>query len=137
MSLTVKQQAFVDAYDGNATSAARAAGFTGSDASLAVTGSRLLKRPEIREALSLRSTKGSAKVTAKINEIRTATAVATRLDRQAFWTRTMLSEDIEYGHRLKASELLGRSEVDFGDKLQVEGKLTLEQMVARATAGRK
>ena len=46
----------------------------------------------------------------------------------------MLDEAADMGHRLKAAELLGRSEADFTDKLQVDAKVTLEQLLAKAGA---
>jgi hypothetical protein len=57
MALTGKQQAFVAYYCGearwNATQAARLAGYSGDDASLNVTGSRLLSTIKVREAIDV------------------------------------------------------------------------------------
>jgi len=55
--------------------------------------------------------------------------IATRAERQAFWTAVMLDPKERTADRLKAAELLGRSEADFVERLQHEGKLTLEQLV--------
>lgn len=55
--------------------------------------------------------------------------IATRAERQAFWTQVMCAEKERTADRLKAAELLGRSEADFVERLQHEGKLTLEQLV--------
>lgn len=57
--LTVKQQAFVNAYTdkmcwGNATAAARAAGYKGSEGTLAQTGYENLRKPEILAAIQER-----------------------------------------------------------------------------------
>lgn len=41
----------------------------------------------------------------------------------------MLDHALDYRDRLKASELLGRSEADFAEKLHVVGRLTLEELV--------
>lgn len=50
----------------------------------------------------------------------TTDAVAQKLDRQMFWTTIMNDPSNQTSIRLKASELLGRSEGDFVDRKQVE-----------------
>ena len=52
MSLTQKQQAFIDCYTGNATEAAKLAGY--SEATAYSSGQRLLKQPQIAEAIRAR-----------------------------------------------------------------------------------
>lgn len=56
--LSVQEQAFVDAYVGpsmgNATDAARRAGYGGTDKTLATQGNRLLMRPQVKTALERR-----------------------------------------------------------------------------------
>jgi phage terminase small subunit len=101
LALTPKQQAFVDAYTGNGTDAARAAGYTGTDGALAVSASKLLKLPKVREAIDARRAKENSGL------------IASRAERQEFWTKVMKAEESEMRDRLKASELLGRSEADF------------------------
>lgn len=53
--LTPKQQAFVDAFrgkaKGNGTQAARLAGYSGTDAALAVAASRLIRDPKVAAAI--------------------------------------------------------------------------------------
>lgn len=120
MALTAKQQKFVDAFTGNATDAARKAGYAGNDATLAQVGYENLRKPEVREAIRARS------------KTELQALVASRIERQEFWTRLMLSESASNADRLRASELLGRSEADFTEKVLVTGKLTLEQLVESA-----
>ena len=115
--LNDRQQKFVDAYTGNATEAARIAGYTGSEPTLAVTGHELLRNPKVSKAIANRQQKSATKI------------IATREDRQAFWTEVMSSGSEEMRDRLKASELLGRSGADFTDKVLHAGQLTLEQLV--------
>lgn len=115
MSLTPKQQAFVDAYAGNGTSAARAAGYAGDDATLATTASRLLKKAEVRAALDKRV---AVVEQAKADVVAAAGRIATRVERQAFWTQVMCDVKADLRERLKASELLGRSFADFTDTLK-------------------
>lgn len=108
MGLTKKQRAFVEAYAGNATEAARVAGYAGDDAVLAVAGYRLLRIAEIRAAIDAREIPEGVR------------RIATRAERQSFWTEMMLDENQEAAVRLRAAELLGKSEADFVDKVNVE-----------------
>ena len=59
---------------------------------------------------------------------------ASRNLRQAFWLSIMQNEDHDLKDRLKASELFGKSEGDFVERLDVSGKLDLAQLIAE---GRK
>lgn len=115
MPLTQKQRKFVEAYAGNATEAARLAGYTGTPDSLRVMASRLLANVHISEALATRETKA-------VNKL-----IASREERQAFWTNAMrgAEESADFAGRLKASELLGKSEADFIDRTEHSGELTI------------
>ncbi len=121
---TVKRQRFIDLYDGNATVAAEKAGY----AHPMQQGERLLRNVEILTAIQEREKDRENKV------------IADREERQAFWTTVFRGEIVEkvpvikdgtyqieeippkMSDRLKASELLGRSEADFVDRHQVEFK---------------
>jgi len=123
--LTVKQQRFVNVYDGNATEAARLAGYKGSENTLAQIGRDNLRKPKM------------AKLIAKREAGRNKKEIADRIERQQFWTKILRKEmtrrgiigkgeqaelvdiDPKFKDMLKASELLGRSEADFTDKLIV------------------
>lgn len=120
-TLTAKQQAFVDAYTGNGVAACRAAGYTGLDSTLATQASRLLRMPKVAAALEARR----AKVEAQAADVRAVGRIATRAERQAFWTRVMEDAGEEMGARLKASELLGKSECDFTERVQHEGTVSI------------
>jgi len=115
--LTAKQQAFVDAYEGNATEAAMKAGYSKNTARF--IGAENLTKPNIIAALHARQDKPRAQV------------IATREERQAFWTRVLLGTELEAGepptmaNRLKASELLGRSEADFTEKIEADMNLNV------------
>ena len=108
--LRPKQQAFVNAYAGNATAAALAAGYSKKTAYS--HGQRLLKNGEIQEAIKDRETK------------RMAPTIATRLERQEFWTSVLRSEDESMKDRLKAAELLGKSEGDFLERIEMDVALS-------------
>ena len=102
MGLTRKQMAFVAAFHGNAAEAARAAGYSAKTAK--AIGSELLTKPDIKEAIQERERE------------RTDSMIATREERQSFWTAILRDPETELRDRLRASELLGKSEGDFLEK---------------------
>lgn len=99
--LSRKQQAFVDCYTGNATEAARLAGYKGSDAVLRSIGSENLTKPNILKAINNRAEKLSDR------------RIATRQNRQEMWTEIMRDRTKDVRDRLMASKLLGQSQGDF------------------------
>ena len=107
--LTLRQRVFVQAYMGNASEAARQAGYSAKTAYS--IGQELLNKPEIVEAIKEREQE-------RLNPL-----IADREDRQKFWTDVMNDESAEMQHRLKAAELLGRSEGDFMERLQVDSTI--------------
>lgn len=110
---TPKQQKFIEAYAGNGVEACRAAGY--SETGIRVTAHRLLTNPNIRAAIEKR------------NEGPQMQRIMSRVERQALWTRIALGEEAgaDMKDRLKATELLGRSEADFTDKLNLSGRPTV------------
>ena len=108
--LTAKQQAFVEAYAGNATAAALAAGY--SKKSARVQGRRLITKDNVAKAIKEREAK------------RLAPTIATRQERQEFWTSVLRSEDEAMKDRLKAAELLGKSEGDFLERVEMDMTLS-------------
>lgn len=111
-SLSPMQQRFVDLYSGNATEAAIRAGY--SEKTAYSMGNRLLKKVEIIKAIKARESK----------ELKPF--IATRQDRQKFWTNVMNNPVEDMKNRLKASELLGKSEADFTEKIQATGNMRVE-----------
>ena len=101
--LTAKQQRFVSAYDGNATEAMIAAGYSAKSAASNVD--KILKNTEIQAAIQNREKE------------RNSAAIATREERQRFWTAILRDPETELRDRLRASELLGRSEGDFLERV--------------------
>lgn len=102
--LTTKQRKFVELYSGNATEAAIKAGYSKKTAF--TIGCENLKKPYILQAIRERETK-------TINK-----AIMTRQERQAFWSEVANNPNVEWNNRLKASELLGKSEADFTEVQQ-------------------
>jgi phage terminase small subunit len=106
--LTVKQQAFVDNYDGNATEAARKAGYKGNNDVLAHVGRKNLSLPHIWNAIQKRIKKPDK-------------VILSREELQEFWTGIIKGKDgekkAEIRDQLKASELLGKSQAVFTDNI--------------------
>ncbi len=106
--LTERQRRFCEAYSsngGNGLDAARQAGY---------------KRPDPQGAENL----GKPSIKAAIEKLRLATtnaAIMTRQERQAFWTQVARSKDQDMKDRLKASELLGKSQGDFINRTEITG----------------
>jgi phage terminase small subunit len=101
--MTHKQKAFVEHYAGNATEAAIKAGYSRKTAYS--QGERLLKNVEVSAAIKNRE------------RMESHARIATRQRRQEFWTGVMVNGQAEMKDRLKASELLGKSEGDFLDRV--------------------
>ena len=102
--LSDKQLKFIAAYAGNATEAAEIAGYSAPERA----GVRNMKNVTICQAIDERRAKEATPY------------IATRQDRQKFWSETMSNDEVEFPHRLKASELLGKSEGDFLDRVKDE-----------------
>ena len=115
--LSEKQRRFCEAFSangGNAFDAAKQAGYKQPQ----VQGHENMKKPRIIEALE------------RLRQPITKKAIATREDRQAWWSEVMKNEDCDITARLRASELLGRSQADFTDKHDVNqtGNITFEMV---------
>ena len=114
--LTRKQRRFIDAYmgeaKGNGTMAATLAGYAGSYQTLSSVACGLLKNPNIQRAM------------AQVAE--DDPLIATRCDRQRFWTQVMGDGEAEMKDRLKASELLGKTQADFVERREVVGSAAVE-----------
>lgn len=118
--LTEKQRKFIAFYSGNGVEAARRAGYDGDDTVLASVAYENLRKPQLREAIKKRSA----------HDIQPLTA--TRLIRQKFWTKVMMSAQSSMKDRLKASELLGKSEADFTDNVIQTGETKVTLIAATA-----
>ena len=102
--LNYRQNLFAEYYaegetQGNATRSAIKAGY--KETTAYSMGQRLLKHVEVKRVIDEK--------TAKIK----AESIATRKKRQEFWSRIMNDSATKMSDRLRASELLGKSEADF------------------------
>ncbi|NCC40568.1 MAG: terminase small subunit [Gammaproteobacteria bacterium] len=106
--LTERQRRFCEAYSsngGNALDAARKAGYKKPHPQ----GVENMQKPTIKAALD------------KLRAQTTNAAIATREERQAFWSQVLRDAEIDMKDRLKASELLGKAQTDFINKTEVTG----------------
>lgn len=123
-ALTERQRLFCEAFaanGGNAYAAVKEAGYK----KCRQEGSRLLNNAGIIAALE------------SLREDTTNKAIATREERQVFWSEVMRADEKDMRDRLKASELLGKSHADFIERKEVTGKdgapLTLAEFYAVIT----
>lgn len=124
--LTELQARFVECYlgeaNGNATLAAKLAGYQGSDKALAVTASRLLRSAKVRRFLA-KVSKGEVgrQGKAAAASVELAVAIATHDERRAWLSGVMRDPKVAMRDRLRAAELLAKIEGDFIHKVEVSG----------------
>jgi hypothetical protein len=99
--LTALQQCFVSLWDGSIKTTAEKADISYSYAR------ELHAKPYIKQAIATRHKR-------EYNSL-----IATRQQRQSFWTQVMNDKTLNLPDRLKASELLGKSEGDFIEKVSI------------------
>ena len=121
--LTTKQLRFVESYDGNATAAAIAAGYSVKTACF--IGNENLRKPNIIKAIKAREAK------------KVKPHIASREDRQKFWTETMRDMTADLKNRLRASELLGKSEADFIERIEANINISPKAVLSEAEKRRK
>lgn len=133
-----KLRDFIQCYDGDDLNSMRLAGYSGTDTYLRAKCKRFLEDVDVVEALKSRDTYIKSR----------QQMIATRQERQAFWTHLMRNEDpdarpeydnngvikptdnVPLSQRMKASELLGKSETDFVDRVQLEGQITITDIIS-------
>jgi len=103
--LSAKQKRFIAAYNGNATAAALEAGY--SERNAGKIGNQLMSNRRITAAIQAREAE------------RIAPAIATREERQQLFTNIMRDTERKTSDRLRACELLGKSEGDFIERQEV------------------
>jgi len=123
-----RERKFVEFYMGKAAGngklAAKLAGYKGTEHSRETTASRLLRKAEVRAAIEAR--------------VKSDPAVATREDRQRFWTEVMNGKQggkrVRMADRLKASELLGKSQADFIERHEHGGEVRIVRLPAKSAS---
>lgn len=110
--LTERERRFVEAYmgpaAGNGTKAAQMAGYGKNANTSHALASRLLRKVTVAAAIAERVERAEK------------AAVADRQERQEFYTETMRAAELDRKDRLKAAELLGKTQGDFVQKVEVE-----------------
>ena len=112
--ISPKQQLVIDLYDGDYKNTAKNAKVSHAYVRRLCTDKQY---SHIQEAIKHRNQKETSKI---------GRLIATRKERQSFWTRVMQGRPEPDGKvprmmdRLKASELLGKSEADFTENVKVE-----------------
>ena len=114
--LTPKQRLFVQYYCGNATDAARKAGYKGNEGTIRSVAAENLAKPNIQAAIQARQ------------EIESRPTIMSRQELQDFWSEVTKSAESDMKDRLKASELLGKSEAMFTDNLRVDATVALKKL---------
>lgn len=108
--LTPKQQQFVDAYNGSIKETAAAIGMNYEYArKLCTTNQYMIETLRDRQNKSIKPT------------------IATREHRQKFWTDVMRDSKESMSNRLRAAELLGKSEADFTENIKQDTTLTVNR----------
>ena len=104
LHLPYRQRRLVALYDGsNAPHIANLLGVAPS------TINNWLKDPRVIDAIARR------------DDIEDTPIIAGRVERKEFWSHVMQAETYDINHRLKASELLGKSECDFSETRVLKG----------------
>ena len=115
--MTGKQAKFISEYtkDFNATQAAIRAGYSPKTAYS--IGQRLLKNVEVQAVMKEHRKK----------------FIADRETRQKFWTDTMLDKNEDMKNRLRASELLAKSECDFIERAEIKNETQSQYDLSKLT----
>lgn len=120
-TLTEKERIFADEYikTTNATQSAIKAGYAENSAS--VTGSKMLRKPKVRQYID-----------AVMNE-RSKNTIATADEILEYLTRVMCGEekdafglDVSVADRTKAAELLGKRHMLFTDKVKLDAEIEID-----------
>lgn len=133
--LTPKQKAFVSAYvaTGNATEAARKAGYAGSDNTLAQVGLENLRKPQIKAALESRQKKRNERLElAEDYELSIATDLIDKLKADLYDDEGRLNRGLA-DTLLKATDLAAklRGKYVFKQEIKVSGDVSsrLEELL--------
>ena len=121
--LSAKWKKFIAAYDGDVKAASAVAEINYSYARR-----QIVAEPRIMDAIRARNVAEGNKSVAEVEQItidrqgKNSTVIATRQRRQTFWTDVMDDTAEDMKNRLRAAELLGKSEADFTEKVEHTGK---------------
>jgi phage terminase small subunit len=106
-ALTENQKRFVALWSGQGKATAEAAGYSPGIAAKKAA-CRNMRNPIIKQLIALKRAEA------------VKDGIMTRTERQELWSRLALDPTVPLKHRLKATELLGKSQGDFIDRFQDE-----------------
>jgi len=113
--LTEKQRKFCEAFAGNGGNAHQAA-LSAGYAKPTPEGVHCLRKPKIQKALE------------ELRKSTTNSAIMTREERQMMWTEFAKNKSMTPTERMKASELLGKSQADFIDRTELSGNIAIAKI---------
>ena len=130
MALNKRQQMFVNAYSGDIIATMRALGESGDESDLHNKGRNLLENQAVQEALRSRY---QYTVKQKSN-------IADRNELMEWWTGLMKNKDphgdpaerVPLRERLKASEYIGKAHIMFGEKKEIDHKVSITSIIEGA-----
>ena len=105
----------MDFYDGNATEACRKAGYKGNENTINQMANKLVRNGKIKTAIEKREKLSNKRI------------IMDRESRQELWTMIALDKEERTDTRLRASELLGKSEGDFIARHELSGNISIEE----------
>jgi hypothetical protein len=106
-NLTYRERMFVRIFDGDVYEAGRKCGFTDKQAE------KLMLRKRIKDGISRKDT-----IVDPLSDDHDI--LRRKSERMMFWMQTMYDGDIEMKDRLRATELSGKADGDFVERVQVE-----------------
>ena len=114
-NIAAKQKMFADEYikHGNATQAYKNAGYKAEGNAAEAAASRMLRSVKVRDYIRQRN-----------KELDKAT-IADMVEIKEFWTNLVRAEEVDLKDRLKASELIAKTNGAFLDKVEHSGKIEL------------
>lgn len=117
--MTPKQKSFCEHYaaTGNGSESVRRAGYAPDNAD--VEAARLLANPNIQEYLST------------LTQAATDSRIADAIERQIFWSSVIRNADEKMEVRLKASEILGKVQGDFKERVEMQSESNLTVVIKR------
>jgi phage terminase small subunit len=115
LKLTEKQKRFADYYieTGNATEAYKRAYNSKNDNTAAKEGHKLLRNPKITQEIESRNKQLESDRIVSMEEVK------------RFWSDTIRNEEVDYKHRLKASEYIAKTNAAFIEKQEVDSKMSI------------
>lgn len=122
MALNERQTKFAENYakHGNATKAYAEAGYE----------SKSIKSDEANAARLIRNDKVASYIKELTDKIRSQ-SIADLVEIKEFWTKVIRSDEEETPHRLKAAELIAKTQGAFIDKIEHSGKIDVNDISSR------